>query len=168
MQLSKQILAKDVIMRAKKGGVYRPFAAVRNVEIHITAGLLDVVSNSTGNWAEYVYDKVLQWDVSLSGVCLLADEVENAWTMDEIVDLQTLFESLDIELTMTDSTNTTVWSGTVLIPELGITAAIQDGGEPAVWNMRLQGTGALNKAQAQENYILSEDGFKILLEDNEQ
>ena len=144
---NKQILAKDVILRAKKpDGNYYVLACVSSLNLQINGGMMETTTIGSGHWKQFVYDKKLQWTADLNGVCLLTDLVSGAWTLNELSDIPVGFKVLDIEITISDANGAgTVWEGTALLPDFGVSAQVQDGGEPAMWSVKLQGTGALSK-----------------------
>lgn len=133
-------------MQAKKNnGLYYALACVNELRINRIFGLIETTSLGSGNDNEYVYSRKRNWKASLGGVCVLTDLVANAWTIQEIAGIPDTFNALDVRFILTDTGGAAVtWSGKVLLPDFGISASIQDGGEPAMWNCELQGTGLLN------------------------
>ncbi|MCH5690050.1 hypothetical protein LWM68_40995 [Niabella sp. W65] len=155
-------------MEARKAnGNYYVFACVNELAIQRSFGIIEITSLGSGNDAEYMYDRKRNWSATLGGICVLTDLVANSWTLDEIAAIPDTFTALDVRFTLTDTAAAAmVWSGRVLFPDFGITANMQDGGEPAMWNCKLQGTGGLlmNGIAPMGNYMLYEDEGKIILE----
>ncbi len=137
------VYSKDAIIKAKKSdGLYYPFLCVEEMSIAKRKGVIETVSTATGGWDEWEFDRRRRWDVNLRGVSLLADA--GGWTLSDVWTLMDSWDKLDIRIIFTDTIGTVMEkSGQVLPSELGISASMGDGGEPAKWNVVLKGTGAL-------------------------
>lgn len=137
------IHSKDVLIKAKKAdGTYYPLFCVEELSINTRKGLVETVSADGGGWDEWTYDKRRGWELQMSGVSVLSND-SSGWTLADIWTHHESFNTLDIEIYMTDvNSNQVVKKGKVLTSELGMTASMA-GGEKAKWSLALKGTGKL-------------------------
>lgn len=140
--MANHVLGKNVLVKAKKSGAFQPFLCVEEVSVSQTAPLLETVSTATGGWAEWAPEKKRSWEMNLRGVTVLTDA--SAWTLSAIWALIDSFASVDVQLIFTDTGGATLTkSGKVFLTELTHSGSVSNGGEPATWDAKFTGTGAL-------------------------
>lgn len=136
------VYGDDVIVKAYKVDNYYPFACVEEMALTMKSALLPSSVPDSGAWEDFKYSGKNGWDVTLSGVLVLQDEVDTLWFGWEMLLLALRTTGLDLYFEWKDRNGVLKYAaGHALIPESGTIARSNDFGR---WNLRLQGTGPLD------------------------
>lgn len=140
----KQVYSKEAIILAKQtDGLYYPIACVEDMQHQQRKEVVEEVGLGTGYWAQMAYSRSRSWDVSLRGVTLLTD-VAGSWAAAE---LEAALESnaiMSLKFVLTDEEGRVMQlEHRARLREIGYSASLGDGGEPAKWNAQLSGCGSL-------------------------
>lgn len=132
----------NMIFKAWKDDDFYPFACAEEGEIVMDSELLPATTATSGAWEEVRPSGRNSWNMSLSGVLVLEDQVDVMWYSWELFVEAIRKNGLDMEIEYEDiKGNTKTQRGKVYIPQTSNSFRADDF---ARWMAKLQGSGPLD------------------------
>lgn len=121
------VYGKDVIIEAYKENNYYPFACAEEVSIRMSSELISSTTADSGAWEYPEYAGRNSWEVDMSGVTVLKDELETLWFAWELFKEQIRTEGFDLRIRFIDKNGFEMYvAGHVKIPVSEINGRADD------------------------------------------